>query len=309
MWSSRWDASSLDQLKTSRQVPVNLVFETAANALFDNCLPTQLIPFKRSIVIVAPERIVKVTAPDEERHRMWLTALRYIAESTVKLDEDRWAAELRARFEVLSATDLSFPSEYEARAAGGLLPPPTNLTTARAVSPNLFEEKPLPPSPPRSTISRSTHAITPPAVPRWLRSRKGKQRADPSTSGGDTSSDFHLPSRGSGDEPVPALELPRIEAGDNDLDADGRLGRHQVKTPDSEAERAEAEKQQLLQRGQDDEHEHEHTQPLESTKRGTSMEDDPEATEAEQRRRSRRLSSEEFAVDQIEMLVDRLGAI
>ena len=117
MWSSKWDASSLDQLKSNRQVPVQLVFETSSNALFQDCLPNHLIPFKRSIVIVAPSRIVKITAPDEERHRLWLTALRYIAESTVKLDEETWATELRARFELLGSDDLSFPESSTTPAA------------------------------------------------------------------------------------------------------------------------------------------------------------------------------------------------
>ena len=284
MWSSKWDASSLDQLKTNRQVPVNLVFETASNALFEDCLPTQLIPFKRSIVIVAPSRIVKITAPDEERHRLWLTALRYIAESTVKLDEERWAAELRARFEILNAGDLSFPDIYP-RAAGANLPPPDRQS--EQASPGFFEEKPLPPSPPRSTLSRSTNtpAITPPAVPRWM--KHGKQRSEGISTTADTSSDFHLPSRGSDDEPVPALELPRIEAGQTSLDLEER-----------ERERAsEGKRSESVPRTSEEEEEGDDDDGTETERAGGSQRD------------SRRLTSDEFAVDQIEMLVDRLGQI
>lgn len=282
MWSSRWDASSLDQLKTNRQVPVNLVFETSSNALFNDCLPTHLIPFKRAIVIVAPQRVVKLTAPDEERHRMWLTALRYIADSTVKLDEEQWAAELRARFEVLGVGDLSFP-DIDAHAAGAILD--LRGTQTKHNSSNFFEEKPLPPSPPRSMISRSTKgsAITPPAVPRWF--RHGKKRSEGVSTTADTSSDFHLPSRGSDDEPVPTLEFSEAVA---------------TQGPNLEGERdreMDGNRSESVPRGSEEE--------------GSAVEDDGTETERGRRsqRDSRRLTSDEFGLDQIEMLVDRLGQI
>ena len=284
MWSSRWDASSLDQLKTNRQVPVNLVFETSANALFEDCLPTNLVPFKRAIVIVAPQLVVKLTAPDEERHRMWLTALRYIADSTVKLDEEQWAAELRARFEVLSIGDLSFP-DINPQAAGAIVD--LQGTQTKHDSSNIFEEKPLPPSPPRSTLSHSTKAsaITPPAVPRWF--RHSKKRSEGVSTTADTSSGFHLPSRGSDNEPMPTLEIPKTGAGQTSFDLDeGERGR------DREGRRSESVPGR--------------------SKEGESATDD-DGTETERgrhsQRDSRRLTSDEFGLDQIEMLVDRLGRI
>lgn len=138
-------------------VPVDLVFEAPANPLLESCLPHHLQPFTRSIVILTRQRIVKVTAPDEERHRFWLTALRYISESVVKLDDANWAKDLRARFDVL-ATDLSIPSETMlqqqlALAYRDFEPGKDHLSMG------FFTEKPLPPSPPRSMM-------TPPAVPR-----------------------------------------------------------------------------------------------------------------------------------------------
>ena len=284
VWSSRWDASSLDQLKSNRQVPINLVFETSANALFIDCLPTHLIPFKRAIVIVAPQRVVKLTAPDEERHRMWLTALRYIADSTVKLGETQWAAELRARFEVLSVGDLSFPDIYP-HAAGTILD--LQGTQTEHDSSNFFEEKPLPPSPPRSTLSRSTKAsaMTPPIVPRWF--RHSKKRSEGMSTTADPSNDFHLPSRGSDDEPVPTLELPKRGADQSSFDRDE------------------------TERGQDGESRRFESVPEGSTEGQSASDDDGTQTERgrDSQRDSRRLTSDEFGLDQIEMLVDRLGRI
>lgn len=141
----------------THQVLVDLVFESPANALLESCLPHHLQPFTKSIVILTRQRIVKVTAPDEERHRLWMTALRYISESTVKLDEVNWAKDLRARFDVL-AEDLSIPSETMlqeklAMAYRDFEPRKEHMSM------NFFQEKALPPSPPRSMM-------TPPAVPR-----------------------------------------------------------------------------------------------------------------------------------------------
>ena len=139
-----------------RSVPIDLVFESPANVQLE-ILPNHLIPFNKSIVILARQRIVKVTAPDEERHKLWLTALRYISESTVKLDDDRWATEMRARFEVLTS-DLSIPERP-------LTPPLDEKVIRRDFvdrpdhRSGFFEEKPLPPSPPESFMR-------PPVVPR-----------------------------------------------------------------------------------------------------------------------------------------------
>lgn len=278
-------------------VPVNLVFETTANALFFECLPTHLIPFKRSIVIVAPQRIVKLTAPDELRHRMWLTALRYIANSTVQMDEEKWASELRARFEALSASELSFPPD-DILGAGGLIDDFDRTKTGRTQIPsNFFEEKPLPPSPPRSTVQRSrsetesTPAITPPAVPRW---QHGKQRSEGVSTVEE--SDFRLPSRGSDNEPVPAINLPEPTSASPNVPT-SKFARGLRRVSSAEEEQGEGEEVK--------------TERSSSIPRitGAGLEPEAEGEASTSKRESRRLTSDEYEVDQMEMFVDRLGAL
>jgi hypothetical protein len=292
---------------------VDLVFETTANALFFDCLPTHQIPFKRSIVIVAPQRIVKLTAPDELRHRMWLTALRYISNSTVKMDEEKWATELRARFEALSASELSFPPDLDALGAGGILEDfdGSHEKRQKHVSSNFFEEKPLPPSPPRSTYqhsrtgTESTPAITPPAVPRW---KHGKQRSEGVSTIADTD-DFRLPSRGSDDEPVPAINLPIPDREPPSGSASVPISRFSQGLRRVSSVEEQGLREAQATKSQRSGSSHSSVVGRAVSDAGPEQEAEREGNTSTAKRESRRLTTDEFEVDQMQSFVDRLSAI
>lgn len=105
-------------------------------------------------MVVAPSKVLKVTAPDESRHNMWLTALQFLVDATKKVDDNGWPDVLAARLALLTSPldDLFNTSK----------PLPTPIDETRT---NLVTNKPLPPSPPRSaTVSA---AMRPPSVPRF----------------------------------------------------------------------------------------------------------------------------------------------
>ena len=112
------------------------------------------MPHDSSIVIVAPQKVLKITAPDETRHALWLTALQYIVDSTKKVNANAWP-------DVLAARLMSLNPLLGGRKTGAASVPPPN--TRLGVS--LFADKPLPPSPPR--LATASTVMTPPAVPRF----------------------------------------------------------------------------------------------------------------------------------------------
>lgn len=128
-------------------VPIKLVFEVPNRLPIDGCIPAHNAPFDFSIVVVAPSKVLKVTAPDESRHNMWLTSLQYLVDSTKKVDARAWPDVLAARLALLTSPigDM-FTSKP--------------LPTPADEEPSSVLDKPLPPSPPR-TIMR------PPSVPRF----------------------------------------------------------------------------------------------------------------------------------------------
>lgn len=107
-------------------------------------------------------------------------------------------------------------------------------------------------------------------------------------------SDFRLPSRGSGDEEVPTLNLPLdITGGSQSLD----LGGEQPAASQSSSVR-EVQDEEVGETTEEERNQPEREADVETVMQAEGSQRD-----------SRRLTSDEFAVDQMEMLVDRLGKI
>lgn len=135
-------------------VPIKLVFEVPNRLPLDGCIPAHTAPFDFSIVVVAPSKVLKITAPDESRHNMWLTALQYLVDATKKVDDKGWPDVLAARLALLTQPlDDMFNTSK---------PLPRPIDEPRA---DLTINKPLPPSPPRSATAST--AMRPPSVPRF----------------------------------------------------------------------------------------------------------------------------------------------
>lgn len=137
-------------------MPIKLVFEVPNRIPLDGCIPAYAAPFDYSIVIVAPSKVLKITAPDETRHNMWLTALQYLVDSTRKVDDASWPDVLAARLALLT------------QPMGALfdkpLPSPTAFEAPREPATSSMD-KPLPPSPrDKAVISPIMRA---PSVPRF----------------------------------------------------------------------------------------------------------------------------------------------
>ncbi|ETN41259.1 uncharacterized protein HMPREF1541_03194 [Cyphellophora europaea CBS 101466] len=160
-WSSKWDTVETAQHKMSRKVPIKLVFEVPNRIPLDGCIPTHAAPYDYSIVVVAPSKVLKITAPDDTRHNMWLTALQYLVDATKKVNNDTWPDVLATRLALLTqpvedlfATDKPLPTPRSRQ---------EDHPDARA---SVATDKPLPPSPPR--IATASTAMKPPSVPRFV---------------------------------------------------------------------------------------------------------------------------------------------
>ncbi|PUU83414.1 meiotic cell cortex C-terminal pleckstrin homology-domain-containing protein [Tuber borchii] len=82
MWSSRQPTSGNALLgKSGRKLPIQSVLDVKD----DTPLPKGVNPaqplFNRSILILTPARALKFTAPNKERHYVWLTALSFLSHS------------------------------------------------------------------------------------------------------------------------------------------------------------------------------------------------------------------------------------
>lgn len=130
---------------------MKLVFEIPNRLATEGCIPAHVMPYHYSIVVVAPSKVIKVTAPDELRHSQWLTALQYLVDSTKKVTEESWPDVLAARLAFLTQPmDASFDEQRD------------EIPT-RAGTP-FIADKPLPEPPEeRSTIT----SMVPPPVPRY----------------------------------------------------------------------------------------------------------------------------------------------
>ncbi|KPI34889.1 uncharacterized protein AB675_2275 [Cyphellophora attinorum] len=132
-------------------VPIKLVFEVPNRLAIDGCIPAHTMPYDYSIVVVAPSKVIKVTAPDEARHNAWLTALQYLVDATKKVTPESWPDVLAARLALLTQpTEALFGKESE--------------IPSRAGTP-FIADKPLPPSPPPET-SDQPPSMVPPSIPR-----------------------------------------------------------------------------------------------------------------------------------------------
>ncbi|RMD43292.1 hypothetical protein DV735_g1831, partial [Chaetothyriales sp. CBS 134920] len=100
-WSSKWDSAASAQHKARRRVPIKLVFEVSNRLVVDGCIPVHAMPHTESIVVVAPLQVLKITAPDETRHALWMTALQYLVDSK-KVPAQAWPDVLAARLSPLS---------------------------------------------------------------------------------------------------------------------------------------------------------------------------------------------------------------
>jgi hypothetical protein len=150
-------------------VPIKLVFETSNRLILDGCLPSQATTYDRSIVIVAPQKVVKVTAPDETRHALWLSALRYLVDSTRKVTADAWPELLAARLASLDTSQYNLASQrtrLESRVTASGSATASGAIPSISHQPGVQGDKPLPPSPPRM-LQTASSAMTPPAVPRF----------------------------------------------------------------------------------------------------------------------------------------------
>ena len=110
------------------------------------------MPYNYSLVVVAPSKMIKLTAPDEMRHNQWLTALQYLVESNKKVTTEAWPDILAARLAYLTQPmEELFDEQMDVH--------------SRAGTP-VIGEKPLPPSPPpeRTSVPAS---MVPPPVPRF----------------------------------------------------------------------------------------------------------------------------------------------
>ncbi|RPA91647.1 hypothetical protein L873DRAFT_1751775 [Choiromyces venosus 120613-1] len=82
MWSSRQPTSGNALLgKTGRKLPIQSVLDVKDDTpLPKGANPAQPL-FNRSILILTPARALKFTAPNKERHYVWLTALSFLSHS------------------------------------------------------------------------------------------------------------------------------------------------------------------------------------------------------------------------------------
>jgi hypothetical protein len=144
-------------------VPIKLVFEVPNRLPLDGCIPAQNAPFDFSIVVVAPSKVLKVTAPDESRHNMWLTALQYLVDSTKKVDDKAWPDVLAARLALLTSQVEDMFKE---------LPTPQEDQDQEQETEVRIYDKPLPPSPPTSEGPAIMRA---PSVPRFPPPQHGRQ--------------------------------------------------------------------------------------------------------------------------------------
>ncbi|RMZ84075.1 hypothetical protein DV737_g1295, partial [Chaetothyriales sp. CBS 132003] len=101
-WSSKWDSTASAQHKARRRVPIKLVFEVSNRLVVDGCIPAHAMPHNESIVVVAPLQVLKITAPDETRHALWMTALQYLVDSK-NIPAHAWPDVLAARLSPLSS--------------------------------------------------------------------------------------------------------------------------------------------------------------------------------------------------------------
>jgi hypothetical protein len=160
------------------------VFEVPNRLPLDGCIPAHAAPFDYSIVVVAPSKTIKMTAPDENRHNMWLTALQYLVDSTRKVDDASWPDVLAARLALL--THQISPMFDEPLAAAR----PSTATDRRVQS---ATDKPLPPSP------RDADVVSPimraPSVPRF--SIHAREDSGGHSTTADSEALGHLSDRGS----------------------------------------------------------------------------------------------------------------
>lgn len=77
-----------------------------------NCVPLGM-PFpKRAILVLTPQRMIRLTAPEEHSHRAWLLALRYVAiASSQDLASITWVKMLQEQLSVLEP--LRFNHQYD----------------------------------------------------------------------------------------------------------------------------------------------------------------------------------------------------
>lgn len=131
-------------------VPIKLVFEIPNRLALDGCIPAPSMPFDYSIVVVAPSKVIKVTAPDELRHSQWLTALQYLVDSHKHVDLEAWPEVLAARLAYLTQPiEAVFGKD--------------SVLPSRAATPYITD-KPLPPSPPNERSVPTS--MLPPSIPR-----------------------------------------------------------------------------------------------------------------------------------------------
>ena len=116
------------------------------------------LPHDQSIVIVSPQKVLKITAPDETRHVLWLTALQFLVDSIKKVDDSNWPDVLAAR---LASMNSLIDTSIERRRVS-TAPSRDNVQHVSHVT-----DKPLPPTPP-VLATRST-VMTPPSVPSFSR--------------------------------------------------------------------------------------------------------------------------------------------
>ncbi|RMZ90839.1 hypothetical protein DV736_g1928, partial [Chaetothyriales sp. CBS 134916] len=101
-WSSKWDSTASARHKARRRVPIKLVFEVSNRLVVDGCIPAHAMPHNESIVVVAPLQVLKITAPDETRHALWMTALQYLVDSK-NIPAHAWPDVLATRLSPLSS--------------------------------------------------------------------------------------------------------------------------------------------------------------------------------------------------------------
>jgi Meiotic cell cortex C-terminal pleckstrin homology len=144
-------------------VPIKLVFEVSNRLVLDGCIPPHAMPHDRSIVVVAPQKVLKITAPDSIRHSLWLTGLQYLVDSTKKVNNADWPDVLAAR---LASLNPLLDANNE-RPVPVKLPVTVPSRDTALKSPFFVTEKPLPPSPPRLETASTMMIMTPPVVPRF----------------------------------------------------------------------------------------------------------------------------------------------
>ncbi|RMZ79660.1 hypothetical protein DV738_g3157, partial [Chaetothyriales sp. CBS 135597] len=199
-WSSKWDSAASAQHKARRRVPIKLVFEVSNRLVADGCIPVHALPHNESIVVVAPLQVLKITAPDETRHALWMTALQYLVDSK-KIPAQAWPDVLAARLSPLSSTGDGvtksirppllpvLPLRSPARTLG--VAGAATVTAETAVPGVVNASKPLPPTPSsvaaaaaglyQAGAQTSSTAMTPPTVPRYTHQTQCNSDAELST--------------------------------------------------------------------------------------------------------------------------------